>query len=87
MVMGGNPNPEFQFRILDTFSKAATDKNKAEILSKMATTYSDSYKNNKWGATFPAVKGQPVGTLIRPNSPIPFKDRNGNSLKLFGRTN
>ncbi|RME18316.1 MAG: hypothetical protein D6799_03040 [Bacteroidetes bacterium] len=80
MVMGGNTNPEFQFRILDEFNKSS---DKAGVLAKIA----DNYKNMSTKESgFPSIKGQPVGTLIRPTSNIRFKDQNGNLLKGFGRT-
>jgi RHS repeat-associated protein len=87
MVMGGNPNPEFQFRILDTFSKAATDKDKAVVLSKMADTYNNSYQRNT--NAIPknfSIPGQQVGTLIRPTSNVKITAQDKTLRSIFGRT-
>jgi hypothetical protein len=85
-VMGGSSMPEFQFRVLDTFNKAATDADKAAVLSKLGKTYSDDYKRGTSAVNSPSL-GQPIGTLIRPSSPsAAVTDQNGVTRRFFGRT-
>ncbi|MBS1797911.1 MAG: RHS repeat-associated core domain-containing protein [Acidobacteria bacterium] len=88
MVLGGSSDPAFQFRILDTFNKAATDADKAAVLAKMSPTYANEFKRGTVSVNFSLNgTGVPVGTLIRPTSNISIKDQYGNPRKVFGRTN
>jgi hypothetical protein len=95
LVMGGNSDPAFQFRILDAFNKAGTDVAKGEILSKIGgqgSSYDMLYDNNKTAlpAYSPTFKqgGKPLtsGTLIRASQNVKIQYSNGASRTYFGRS-
>jgi len=85
MVMGGNTNPEFQFRVLDEFNKAATEADKAAVLARLADTYNNSFQRGTTPVNNPSF-GKPGGTLIRPSQNVKVIDQNKISRTFFGRT-